>query len=69
MQAMTIELNGSARAVAPGATLHDLIAGLELVGKRVAVAVNREVIPAPRWAQRQLCAADRVEVVVAIGGG
>lgn len=69
MNSLTIELNGAAHAVAGNATLHDLIASLDLLGKRVAVAVNREVIPAPRWAERELSAADRVEVVVAIGGG
>lgn len=69
MQTLTIELNGAAHAVAGGASLHDLIASLDLLGKRVAVAVNREVIPAPRWSQHELRAADRVEVVVAIGGG
>ncbi len=69
MPSLTIELNGAAHELGAGATLHDLIASLELVGKRVAVAVNREVVPAPRWPERALCAADRVEVVVAIGGG
>lgn len=69
MQMLTIELNGNAHPVGQGATVHDLIASLDLLGKRLAVAVNREVVPAPRWAQRELSAADRVEVVVAIGGG
>ncbi|KON80353.2 sulfur carrier protein ThiS [Azoarcus sp. PA01] len=69
VRSVTIELNGAAHQLGTGATLHDLIASLELVGKRVAVAVNREVVPAPRWGQRALGAADRVEIVVAIGGG
>lgn len=69
MQSLTIELNGAAHELGAGATLHDLIASLELVGKRVAVAVNREVVPAPCWSERALHAADRVEVVIAIGGG
>lgn len=69
MQSLTIELNGAAHAVGEGATLHDLIASLGLLGKRVAVAINREVIPSPRWTGRILHPADRVEVVVAIGGG
>ena len=66
---MTIELNGVPRAVPGGLTLHDLICSLDLLGKRVAVAVNREVVPSPSWASRVLCPADRIEVVVAIGGG
>ena len=69
MVAVTIELNGAAHELRTGRTLHDLIASLDLLGKRVAVAVNREVIPSPRWAGRVLQPNDRVEVVVAIGGG
>lgn len=69
VESLTIELNGAAHELGAGATLQELIASLELVGKRVAVAVNREVVPAPRWSERALCAADRVEIVVAIGGG
>lgn len=69
MTTMTIELNGASHAVGQGKTLHDLIASLDLLGKRVAVAINREVIPSPCWEGRVLAPADRVEVVVAIGGG
>ncbi|MCK9985913.1 MAG: sulfur carrier protein [Azoarcus sp.] len=69
MVSVTIELNGAAHMLRAGRTLHDLIASLDLLGKRVAVAVNREVIPSPGWAGRILKPEDRVEVVVAIGGG
>ena len=69
MEAITIELNGVLRAVPGGHTLRELICSLDLLGKRVAVAINREVVPSPSWASRVLCHADRIEVVVAIGGG
>jgi sulfur carrier protein len=42
---------------------------LELSGKAVAVAVNRQVVPSQLWAGRVLADADRVDVVRAIGGG
>lgn len=69
MESQTIELNGAAHSVGLGTTLHDLIASLDLIGKRVAVAINREVVPSPHWPSRVLRPEDQVEVVVAIGGG
>ena len=66
---VTIELNGAAHVLRAGRTLHDLIASLDLLGKRVAVAINREVVPSPQWPRRTLKPDDQVEVVVAIGGG
>ncbi|MCW5296846.1 sulfur carrier protein ThiS [Herbaspirillum lusitanum] len=66
---MQIELNGKPHALADGADLAQLIAALELSGKAVAVAVNRQVVPSQLWAGRVLADADRVDVVRAIGGG
>jgi sulfur carrier protein len=66
---MQIELNGKPHTVAQGQNLAQLIAALELTGKGIAVAVNRQVVPAQQWPQRLLAAADRVDVVKAIGGG
>ncbi len=62
-----IELNGAPYA-AP-ALLADLVDQLELAGQKLAVAVNRHVIPRPQWAVYQLLARDRVDIVRAIGGG
>ncbi|MBO9536905.1 sulfur carrier protein ThiS [Herbaspirillum sp.] len=66
---MQIELNGKPHPLPDGATLEQLIAALELSGKAVAVAVNRQVVPSQQWAARALAAADKVDVVRAIGGG
>ena len=66
---MEIELNGVPHALAENANVYDLIVSLELVGKSLAVAVNREVVPQQRWAQRVLLPSDRVDIVRAIGGG
>ncbi len=52
-----------------GATLADLIKVLGLAERRLAVAVNRRVVPR---AQHRLCAladGDRVEILEAVGGG
>ena len=64
-----IELNGAPHAIAPERPLQDLIDALELSNQSLAVAVNREVVPRHRWAQRVLLPNDRVDLVRAIGGG
>jgi sulfur carrier protein len=66
---MQIELNGKPHTLPDGTTLEQLIAGLSLAGKAVAVAVNRQVVPGAQWASHALAEADKVDVVRAIGGG
>lgn len=66
---MEIELNGAAHQLNEGATLHELIAALNLSGQAIAVAVNRQIIARPRWQEHSLQARDKVDVVRAIGGG
>ena len=64
---VAIELNGAPYQAQP--LLADLVAQLALGGQKLAVAVNRQVIPRPQWASYQLLARDRVDIVRAIGGG
>jgi len=64
-----IELNGEARSIAKGHSLHDLIESLELTGQALAVAVNRQIVSRQMWQQRVLQPDDRVDIVRAIGGG
>jgi sulfur carrier protein len=64
-----IELNGAARQVAAGSSLHGLVVALALESQPVALAVNRWVVPRERWRQTILQPHDKVEVVRAIGGG
>jgi len=66
---MKIVLNGHERDIERGATIADLVALSGLVGKRVAIEVNREIVPRGDYSARVLAADDRVEVVHAIGGG
>jgi sulfur carrier protein len=66
---LEIELNGAMRQVENGQNVADLIEELSLSGKAVAVAINREIVPRSLWTQRQLQAADRIDIVRAIGGG
>jgi sulfur carrier protein len=66
---MEIELNGAPHRLNENQNLQDLVASLDLAGKALAIAVNREVVPRQRWAERVLQPADRVDIVRAIGGG
>ena len=66
---MDIELNGAPHPVADNLNVKDLIASLDLANKSLAVAINREVVPRSKWAERMLQPSDRVDIVKAIGGG
>ena len=66
---ITIELNGVSHRLDAHQNVEELIDDLSLSGKAVAVAINREIVPRNLWSQRQLQAADCVDVVRAIGGG
>jgi sulfur carrier protein len=66
---MKIHLNGEERDVQAAGTLAELIAELELGGKRIAVELNGEIAPRSRHAAITLNANDHVEIVHAIGGG
>jgi sulfur carrier protein len=66
-----IIINGEpSDAVAPGATIAELLDGLDLDGERgVAVAVDAEVIPRGEWATFAVADGARVEVLIAVQGG
>jgi sulfur carrier protein len=67
--ALAIRLNGEPREVAAGSTLAQLVDALGLAGRKIAVAVNRDVVPRASYAARVLQAGDRVEILEAVGGG
>lgn len=66
---MRIELNGEALELPEGQSVADLLARLELTGRRVAVELNLDIVPRSQHASTPLREGDRVEVVHAIGGG
>lgn len=47
----------------------DLVATLNLVGKRLAIECNGEIVPRSQFAQVQLADGDKLEIVGAVGGG
>ena len=66
---MQITLNGQPRTVDPGTTLEALLAQAGYAGRKVAVEINRDVVPRSRHASHALADGDRVEIIQAIGGG
>lgn len=65
---MQISVNGEPLTLADNSSLADLIQVLGLRG-RLAVELNREIVPHSRFAQQPLRTGDEVEIVHAIGGG
>ena len=66
---MEIFVNGERREVPDGTTAAALLEMLGLAGRRLAIEVNREIVPRSRHAEHRLRPGDRVEIVHAIGGG
>jgi len=66
---MQVQVNGDSIELRDGATLTDLLEQMALVGKRIAIEVNLEIIPRSEHAQTTLNEGDQVEIVQAIGGG
>ena len=64
-----IVFNDSPVVVPAGCTVAGLLERQGLAGRRVAVEVNRGIVPRSAHATRELTDGDRVEVVHALGGG
>jgi sulfur carrier protein len=66
---MQIQLNGCDFELPDGTTVADLLAAQDLLGRRVAVELNLDIVPRSQHASTVLKENDCVEVVHAIGGG
>ncbi|HET8819396.1 MAG TPA: sulfur carrier protein ThiS [Xanthomonadaceae bacterium] len=64
-----IVFNDAALAVPAGCTVAQLLDREGLAGRRVAVEVNRQIVPRSAHVTHALVAGDKVEVVHALGGG
>ncbi len=64
-----ITLNGEPRQFPQALTVAGLTDALGLTGKRIAVEKNGEIIPKSQHASTGLASGDRLEIVVAVGGG
>ncbi|MFI3118551.1 MAG: sulfur carrier protein ThiS [Methylococcaceae bacterium] len=66
---MKITINGESRSFTEHATVAVVIAELGLTGKKIAVELNKDILPYDQFAQHRLQDNDRLEIVHAIGGG
>jgi len=64
-----LTVNGQPVELAEGVTVASLLASMDTAGKRVAVERNGEIVPRSRHAATVLAAGDRLEIVIAVGGG
>lgn len=66
---LSVSVNGETRQWPTGTTVADVVAALQLTGKRIAVELNLEIVPRAEHGARALQAGDQLEIVQAIGGG
>ena len=66
---MKITVNGDMLEVPDNCTLSGLVVQMELVGKKIAIELNMEIIPGSLHNETRLQSEDIIEVVQAIGGG
>ncbi len=66
---MEILVNGTPHVVPADTTVAQLLAILDIQGKRLAVEVNQELVPRSQFDSVVLSPHDTVEIVHAIGGG
>ena len=65
---MNLTINGE-NQVSSAETLGALVEGLGMKPDRVAIELNREIVPRDRWLQTPLHDGDRLEIVHFVGGG
>jgi sulfur carrier protein len=66
---ISVSINGTARDFAQAVSVAELIQDMGLGGKRVALERNGEIVPRSQFPQQMLTDGDKLEIVVAVGGG
>ena len=66
---MIVYVNGEAQEYAENITVASVIDSLGLTGKKIAVELNKEILPFQQHSTQMLHAQDALEIVHAIGGG
>ncbi len=67
--AIRVQINGETRAVTPGQSLADVIAGLGLPPQAALVEHNGQALLRSEWDGRQLAEGDRLEILRIVAGG
>ena len=66
---ISILVNGQAHRYKQAPLLADLLREMALADKRIAVERNGAIVPRSRFGEARLADGDRLEIVVAVGGG
>ena len=66
---ISVNINGETRQLSGTLTVAALIEEMGLTGKRVALERNGEIVPRSTFSTQLLSDGDRLEIVVAVGGG
>ncbi len=66
---MQLFVNGKPKTCDEPGSLAQFIEQLEMKGDRVAVELNREIVPRTQWTETRLHDGDRLEIVHFVGGG
>lgn len=66
---MKLQINGQEREFPSPLSLVALVDSLGMKAGRVAVELNRNIVPRERWATTNLTEGDRLEIVHFVGGG
>ena len=69
MTSISIAVNGHTREVPHATTVAQLLTELDTAGKRVAVERNGQIVPKSQHGSTKLNSGDRLEIVIAVGGG
>ncbi len=66
---LILTVNGEAHSFPGRLTVAGLVTALALDSRKVAVELNREIVPRSTYAQVELASGDTIEIVHFIGGG
>lgn len=66
---MKLIINGDTRDFNSISTISDLLDQLRMKADRVAVELNRDLVPRDQWTTTQLSDGDKLEIVHFVGGG
>jgi sulfur carrier protein len=66
---ITLHINGASQVFDQGLNVTELIQHLALVGRKLAIERNGELVPRSQYAECHVVDGDRLEIVVAVGGG
>ncbi len=64
-----LTINGAPRQFAAPLSVAALVESLALAGKRIAIERNGDIVPRSQFDTTSLASGDRLEIVVAVGGG